>query len=357
MLRVIVRIAPVFLLLFSAMAIASEALALALPGESLLYTYVANTNADLVVRDLTRLMTYNITYQSRATDEGGAWSPDGRQLAFISTRRGMRELFIMSLAYPRGLTVIPTGSIGVGWRPVWSPDGTHIAFEIDDGRALQIAVYDLLAPEGENNPLRLTDAPVDSRFPAWSPDGRQLAYVTWSEGDAEIFLHTFATGETQNITQSEGWDTTPVWSPDGRRIIFYSDRSGARELYLLSLDSGETEQLTYFDRARTAHYYSPPAWSPDGRQIAFVGPVGMNGDVVIISIGGEAVVETDDRRLYTHIIFDTAPLWTPESDGVIFMSYVTGRWSLYNKPLSAPAYELTPGGNEIDVSFASWWPR
>lgn len=356
MLRVTIRIAAIFMILFGTMVFASEVLALALPGESLLYTYVINANADLFVRDLTRPMAYNLTTQSRATDEGGAWSPDGRKLAFVSTRRGMRELFVMSIGYPRGLTVIPTGSIGVGWRPVWSPDGNRLAFEVDDGRALQVVVYDLRLPEGENNPLHLTDAPVDSRFPAWSPDGNQLAYVTWSEGDAEIFLHTFETGETRNITQSDGWDATPVWSPDGRQIAFYSDRTGARELYLLTLATGEVEQLTH-DRERGSHYYSAPSWSPDGRQIAFVGPISMYGDVVIITLNDEDAQETSNRRLYMHMIFDTAPLWTPESDSVIFMSYVTGRWSLFNKPLSAPAFELTPGSDDIDTGYASWWPR
>ncbi len=72
MLRVTVRIAAIFVIMFGTLVLASEVLALALPGESLLYTHVANTNADLMVRDLTRPMAYNLTSQSSATDEGGA---------------------------------------------------------------------------------------------------------------------------------------------------------------------------------------------------------------------------------------------------------------------------------------------
>lgn len=323
-----------------------------LPGQTLLYNEVFRGNAELIVRDLSRPLTFNLT-RSHGTDEAGVWSPDGRMLAFISSRDGSRRLYVLSLDVPRGLRTVPDWLIGFGWKPVWSHDGHRLAFEVDDGRALQIAVLDVHAPiEAGTNPHLLTRTPTDNRFPAWAPHDDRLAYVSWSEGNAEIFLIPADRGEPVNLTQSSGWDTTPVWSPDGAHLAFYSDRVGQRELYVMEVATGAVRQLTTFGRVLDAYFYSAPAWSPDGQRIAFIAPIGMYGDVVIQDLNAEPGART---RLFTHLIYDTSPVWLPDSSGVIFMSYISRSWSLYAKPIGQAAFPLTDGAH--DAGYASWWPR
>ena len=106
---------------------------------------------------------------------------------------------------------------------------------------------------------------LDVQAPAWSPDGRTIVFVSWSDRNGEIYAMDADSSSPRNLTRDPAQDVRPAWSPDGRRIAFVSRRDGNPEVYVMNADGGEKRNLT---RDRASDDY--PTWSPDGRKIAFL---------------------------------------------------------------------------------------
>ena len=107
--------------------------------------------------------------------------------------------------------------------------------------------------------------PGDVQTPAWSPDGRKLAFVSERDGNAEIYVMNADGSAQENLTRQPASDSHPSWSRDGRKIAFVSRRDGNSEIYVMNADGSGLRNLT-----RTPSNDLDPAWSPDGRAIAFV---------------------------------------------------------------------------------------
>lgn len=163
-------------------------------------------------------------------------SPNGKQLVFRS-KRDPSGLYLMNAdgSHLRYLTT--------GLRPAWSPDGRRIAFyERQD-----IWVIDV---DGQNR-TRLTQDSVGNFAPAWSPDGRQIAFGSWRDWAAgevanleEIYVMD-ATGENKRrLTHARGIDSDPVWSPDGKQIAFDSQRDEKPRIYMMNADGRNQKPLT-----------------------------------------------------------------------------------------------------------------
>jgi Tol biopolymer transport system component len=145
-------------------------------------------------------------FVSQGSDVSPAWSPDGRQLAFVSWRDGNSEIYLLDLrsGQLRNLTNYP----GADSSPVWSPDGTRIAFESLRGGYWNIRVIDL-----ETGAVRdLTDGVIASQSPAWSPDGRHIAFQSRREGYWDLYMIDLESGEMRNLTNSTSDDLNPVWT-------------------------------------------------------------------------------------------------------------------------------------------------
>ena len=109
-------------------------------------------------------------------------------------------------------------------------------------------------------------APLDVQAPAWSRDGRTIVFVSWRDGNGEVYAMDADGSGPRNLTQHPAKDVRPAWSPDGRRIAFVSRRDGNSEVYVMNADGSQKRNLTR-DRASDDDY---PTWSPDGRKIAFL---------------------------------------------------------------------------------------
>ena len=107
--------------------------------------------------------------------------------------------------------------------------------------------------------------PLDVQAPAWSRDGRTIVFVSWRDGNGEVYAMNADGSEPRNLTQHPATDVRPAWSPDGRRIVFVSRRDGNSEVYVMNADGSGKRNLT---RDRASDDY--PTWSPDGRKIAFL---------------------------------------------------------------------------------------
>src|SRR5688500_16683416 len=114
--------------------------------------------------------------------------------------------------------------------------------------------------------LQSKPSPLDVQAPAWSPDGRTIVFVSWRDGNGEVYAMDADGSGPRNLTQHAARDVRPAWSPDGRRIAFVSRRDRNPEIYVMNADGSEKRNVTR-DRASDDDY---PTWSPDGRKIAFL---------------------------------------------------------------------------------------
>jgi TolB protein len=178
-----------------------------------------------------------------------AWSPDGTKLAFMSSRDGNPEIYYMNRD-GSGLRRV-TNSPTIDVTPTWSPTGQQIAFVSDRTGRPQIYVVNIDG-SGIN---KITNETACDR-PTWSPAPfNEIAYTSQSGGGHDIRVYEFATGQTRTITDGTGSNESPAFSPNGRHIAFSSDRTGREQIYVIDRDGKNLRQITKTGRNRY------PNWS------------------------------------------------------------------------------------------------
>ena len=203
----------------------------------------------------------------------------GSRIAFTSFRNGSFDLYVMNAdgSKQRRLTT-PAGG---NWASAaWSPDGRRIAFESGRGTCILDGHFvsernagtgdvDISVANADGSGLRrVTRGPGVDCAPAWSPDGRKIAFqrsLVRREGDRvvgfdfDIYVINADGSEEQNLTGDGLSAGGPLWSPDGQKIVFWSGPDGNGWVYVMNADGSERRML-----ARNHGYV---AWSPDGRKI------------------------------------------------------------------------------------------
>ncbi len=241
-------------------------------GNWLAYAGGRQSNRDIYLTDAQGHTTYNLTPDS-PLDIAPVWSPDSRALLFDSMRDGNWDIYRIDLdCYLPGLLVgwlhpachpqNLTHHLELDSNGAWSPDGREIAFV--STRDEKSEIY-RMAADGSQVRRLTTNADVELGPLAWSPDGRYLAYVVIvSAGNWEVFVMNADGSHPRNLTRYPDQDSNPRWSPDSSRLLISSRRSGNFEVILLSLEDGTATNLS-----------NHPAedlnarWSPDGRQVIF----------------------------------------------------------------------------------------
>ena len=195
----------------------------------------------------------NLTADWPAEDADPAWSPDGAWIAFVSDRRvgegsgkGVDSLWRMA---PGGteLQRLTKGD----WeeiRPAWSPDSTELAFYRWDLRAggeggppgLWVMAAD---GSGERLAVPLEGLPLGFDAPAWSPDGKWIAYQAGPAEEAEVYLVTARGGVPALLSNLPGHDHGVSWSPDSKALLFTNGTGKEARLYVVELESGEPYPL------------------------------------------------------------------------------------------------------------------
>jgi Tol biopolymer transport system component len=198
--------------------------------------------------------------------------------------------------------------------PVWSPDGTQIAFVSNKNQEASYCTLWVMNADGSDPRPLLDGEDAFNLGPTWSPDGKHIAFQSNRDGNFEVHIFEIETGDLTNLTRNPNLDANPAWSPDGSTIAFTSDRSGNPEIWLVNADGTGARQVT--DRPMLGEWR--PAWSPDGQTVAFESfPTVPPRDIVI-----QEVEAGTARELETPSSWNMWPSW-PTNDLVLFASSET----------------------------------
>ena len=188
-------------------------------------------------------------------DIAAAFAPDGQTLVFSRVAESGTDIYRYNLARDCCLERLTVGRLSDNLSPTFSPDGRQIAFVSTRAGGQQIYV---MSVDGTGQELF---APFDygvtgnSNAPEWSADGTQLAFHRDVAGSPQVFLMDTRSRTVRQLT-SYGRNEDPTWAPDGRHLAFVSSRTGRRQVWIIDIETGRVRQLTTVGDARL------PAWSP-----------------------------------------------------------------------------------------------
>ena len=192
--------------------------------------------------------------------------------------------------------------------PAWSPDGRKLAYVSFENNKSEVYVQELKTGARR----RVSARKGINSAPAWSPDGKLLA-LTLSKGDGNLDIYTLDLSNQmlKRLTQWPSIETEPSWSIDGKRIYFTSDRSGAPQIYRIDANGGRAERITF-----EGGYNARPRVAPDGKRIA----------VVHNDRGSYRIAVVDVARAYTQVLtdgtLDESPSFAPNGETLIYASKV-----------------------------------
>lgn len=225
--------------------------------------------------------------------------------------------------------------------PAWSPDAKHLAYvSFETGRPA-IFRQNLATAKRE----QLTNFRGLNGAPAWSPDGKRLALVLSKDGNPEIYTFDLQSRRFTRRTKHFAIDTEPNWTPDGKSLIFTSDRGGSPQIYKLVIATGQVERLTF-----RGSYNARPRLAADGRTLVMV-----HRDNGRFHIASQDLV-TGDLRVLTQTHLDESPTVAPNGAMLLYATKKGNKGVLAAVSLDAGVKFFLPA-RFGDVREPAWSPK
>jgi TolB protein len=195
--------------------------------------------------------------------------------------------------------------------PVWSPDGSRLAYVSFESGTSAIFVHDIRTGMRE----KISAFTGVNSAPAWSPDGKSIAMTLSKEGNPDIYVYTLQNKALKRLTRHWAIDTEPAWMPDSKSLVFTSSRSGKPQLYELSLDRSARPQRLTFE----GNYNANASVSPDGKVIAFVHGANNSYKIAVL------YKDTGMKQVLTDGPLDESPDFAPNGAMILYASQDRGR--------------------------------
>jgi TolB protein len=274
----------------------------------------------------------------KLTGERGVFST---RIAYVTRASGRYALRIADADGEGGQVALTSPEPIIS--PAWSPDGRELAYVSFETQKAVVWVQDVAS--GARRPV--ANFRGSNSAPAWSPDGRALAATLSRDGGSQLYLIDRAGAvNPRRLTESSAIDTEPVFTPDGRQIYFVSDRGGGPQIYRMPAGGGSAERVSF-----DGNYNISPAISPDGRVLAYVTRRGGAFRLATMPLDGTGGGVT----LLTETTADESPSFAPNGRLLIYATRAQGRDVLMTTTLDGriKARLLASGA---DVREPVWGP-
>jgi Tol biopolymer transport system component len=367
-------------------------------GSMIAYSSMALGSWDIYLKKVGEAGVVNLTPERRYVDLSPAFSPDGKTIAFRSSRDG-EGIFLMDTA-GRNITRVSRE----GHNPSWSPDGNEIAVATDrvfdfEGRNDSFSsLFAINVKTGERRSIAATDAVQ----PSWSPHGHRIAY--WgihNGGQRDIWTVSAVGGDPIQVTNDAAVDWNPVWSRDGSYLYFLSSRAGSMNLWRAPINeltggltgpiepatlpsansqhigfSADGRSLVYVEMSRRENTcrvqldpeegriegqavqitrgirrHCAPNISPDENRLAFSSQGEAQEDIFTVGVDGSQALQ-----LTNDLAIDRLPRWSPDGQLIAFTSDRSGKLEMWIVRSDGEGLEQLTRGSGADVTNPVWSP-
>ena len=301
-----------------------------LRAEVFLDLYLADAQTGKRITRLTKSTLDPEFEELRFLYSQGSFSPDGRLFAFTAQRKGKDVLYIYDIKRKRVVKRLDS-KLQAMMGPSWSPDGRKLVFSGADGGLSDLYLIDA---DGKNL-TRLTNDPYGDLQPQWSPDGRYIAFAsergaqtdlkTLRLGPWQISLFEIEKGEITTIPAQAGKNLNPMWAPDGESVAFISDRTGIPQIFLYDLAAREHYQLTKFVGGVLSVTENSPAMTWAHEADKLAFTYHDDGDFTIWSIVNPRQLKKEPYRAPQAIVADAVAAPTAVSDSARAAANIAAR--------------------------------
>lgn len=224
--------------------------------------------------------------------------------------------------------------------PVWSPNGNDLAYVTFENGKPEVFAHEVAS--GKRRAIAKFKG--SNSAPAWSPDGQMLAMTLSKDGGSQLYVANRLGENLRRLTNSTGIDTEATWGADGNTIYFVSDRGGQPQIYKTSLSGGNAERVTF-----QGSYNISPSVSPDGKQLAYISRIGGAFKLQVLNMA------TGDVTGLTDTSADESPSFAPNGRLIIYATRSGGRDTLMTTTLDGKI-KAKLAIRSGDVREPSWGP-
>jgi TolB protein len=235
------------------------------------------------------------------------------KVTFVSSRDGNDEIYMMDYD-GQNQTRLTFNKI-TDYMPAWSADGRKIAYTSYSKQKASLYILDIY----EGNRVEVASEGTNYA-PSFSPDGEKLAFCsTKDDGNPEIYVAKSDGKDIKRLTFNEAIDTAPSWSPTSREIAFTSDRGGSPQIYIMDAEGSNVRRVSF-----GGSYNDAPAWSPTGDRIAYVSRVESIVDIYVLNLRTNQIIKLTESNSHNE-----SPSWSPDGRHIIFSSNLSGTVQIY----------------------------